>query len=67
MAKIVIEPDLCKSCKLCIGACPKGIIKIGDKINNVGDYYAVQISEEMCTGCALCAIMCGDSAITVYR
>jgi 2-oxoglutarate ferredoxin oxidoreductase subunit delta len=47
--------------------CPKKIIKIGDTINGKGYFVAEQFDEEKCTGCALCAVMCPDVAITVYK
>lgn len=67
MAKIVVAPELCKECKLCIGVCPKKIIQIGSDMNSKGYYYAHQMDEAACTGCKLCAIMCPDAAISVYK
>ncbi len=67
MAKIIINSDLCKGCKLCIAVCPKGLIQVGDAINAKGIKTVVQVNEEMCIGCKLCGIMCPDAAISVYR
>ena len=67
MSRIVVNPDRCKGCKLCLSACPKGQVDIGEKINSPGYYYATQINAEQCIGCKLCAIMCPDSAISVYK
>ena len=67
MSRIVVDPERCKGCKLCLSACPKGLVVIGEKLNSHGYYYATQINAEQCIGCKLCAIMCPDSAISVYK
>lgn len=67
MAHIEVDSRFCKGCELCIQFCPKQIIKLGDKLNDIGDRYLVQTDPVSCTGCKLCAIMCPESAITVYR
>jgi 2-oxoglutarate ferredoxin oxidoreductase subunit delta len=30
-------------------------------------YHPVQLHADGCTGCALCAVVCPDAAITVYQ
>ena len=67
VAKVVINEDLCKGCKLCLAACPKNLLVVGDKFNKQGIKTVVQVNEEECVGCKLCGIMCPDSAINVYR
>lgn len=67
MAKIVVDPELCKSCKLCIAVCPQGLIVVGDATNSKGVKPVTQINEDKCTACKLCAIMCPDVAINVYK
>lgn len=67
MGKIMIDAELCKGCKLCLAACPRKLIRIGEKNNSMGYYYAEQAQAEQCNGCALCAVMCPDSAISVYK
>jgi 2-oxoglutarate ferredoxin oxidoreductase subunit delta len=34
---------------------------------NLKGYRYVQLKNDTCTGCINCAIVCPDSAITVYR
>lgn len=64
---IKINKEFCKECHLCIDACPKGCIITAKEYNSRG-YHPVAASEEKeCTGCALCAIMCPEVAIEVYR
>ncbi|MBQ6314103.1 MAG: 4Fe-4S binding protein [Mogibacterium sp.] len=67
MSMIKVEPELCKSCGLCVKVCPFGLISIGNTINSSGYRVAEQPSNEKCTACRLCAIMCPDSAISVYK
>ncbi len=67
MAKIVIEPEYCKACGLCIAACKKGVIGRGKGTNAMG-YHAVEADEAKgCVGCKLCAVVCPEAAIEVYR
>lgn len=68
MGKVVINRDYCKGCELCTAACAKKLLKIGTEFNKSG-YYTVEYcgKEGMCTGCALCAEMCPDIAIEVWK
>ena len=67
MAKIKVFSEKCKSCGLCIEACPRKVLAIGDKANSKGYYTIVAADEEQCVGCALCALMCPDVALEVYK
>ncbi|MDD6219680.1 MAG: 4Fe-4S binding protein [Clostridia bacterium] len=68
MAKVTIDENICKGCELCTTACPKHIISLAkDKINLKGYHPASVTEPEKCIGCAACAIMCPDCAITVER
>ena len=60
MNKIVIDPELCKGCELCI-------IKRGTTANQNAYLIPEQIDASRCTACCLCAMMCPDSAIEVYK
>lgn len=69
MSKLVIDEGRCKGCALCTIACSKGLLKLGDHLNQYG-YLAVEMvpgREAECTACALCAQMCPDVAITIFR
>ncbi len=68
MAKVTINENTCKGCELCTTACPKHIISLAkDKLNLKGYHPACVTAPDECIGCAACAIMCPDCAITVER
>jgi 2-oxoglutarate ferredoxin oxidoreductase subunit delta len=69
MAKgeIVISEELCKGCGYCTKFCSHGCIVIGDKFNTKGYHLAQFTQPENCTGCEVCAWMCPDFAIDVYK
>ncbi len=67
MARLIIERENCKSCRLCIAACPKKILAVEKTINKNGYHPVCCTDEEACTGCAVCAVNCPDIVIEVYR
>ena len=67
MAKVTIAEDLCKGCGLCTLACPKKIMRLSSKLNKKGYHPAECFEAESCIGCAFCARMCPDCAITVEK
>ena len=60
MAKVEIVAERCKSCGYCIKFCRKNV-------NSKGYEYVEPIHPEDCVGCAICAKMCPDGAIDVYK
>ena len=65
--KIVIDRELCKSCGYCITACPRDVIVFEKGFNAMACHPAAPGSIDKCTGCGLCAIVCPDIAIEVWR
>ena len=66
--RIEIDTGRCKGCELCRSACHHDVIKLAD-YNNSNGYRPVIFLDpkHKCTGCALCAVVCPDGCITVYR
>ena len=63
---IKVEEAVCKGCELCIAACPQECMGLSDRLNLLGYRFAM-LTSDTCTGCINCALVCPDSAITVYR
>ena len=64
---IKINKEIRKECLLCIHFCPKGHIVTTNEYNSLS-YHPVRTDENKeCNGCALCATMCPEVAIEVYR
>lgn len=69
MAYIVLDTKKCKSCYLCIDACPKKLIKKSSQTGITGN-FVVDFDDKNgeCLGCKCCALSCPDLAITeVYK
>jgi len=67
MPRVVVNPERCKSCEICVHACPKECLKISEETNASG-YFVVRFeSEERCTGCLICGEMCPDLALQVWK
>ena len=67
MSRPVFREERCKGCYLCIGACPKKILAPGSHFNQRGYAPATCKDESACIGCAMCAIICPDVVIEVYK
>jgi len=46
--------------------CPHGSITLSDQANQTG-YFPAVADNTACTGCAMCALICPDAAIEVFR
>ena len=64
---IIIDRELCKGCGNCIEACPMKIIAMTKQFNSIGYFVASLTKAGNCTGCAICANMCPEIAITVFQ
>ena len=64
--RVEVAEEFCKSCSLCVVACPKKALRISDRINPRGHRPVEQFSED-CIACGICAMTCPDAALTIYR
>lgn len=68
MPRVIIDPDRCKGCSLCVYMCPKKVLELDkQKFNKKGYTPSVPVYPDKCIGCAICAMMCPDCAITVIK
>lgn len=69
---IAIDRERCKGCHICLDCCPLGLISVAPDLNRKG-YQPAQFNErapqgdKSCTGCTMCATVCPEVAIEVYR
>ena len=64
--KLHIETKLCKSCGLCVVACPKKALSIGTEANPAG-YRVVTVEHEKCSVCGICYTACPDYVLTIQE
>ena len=65
--KLNFRTEYCKGCELCVNACPKHILAIGDEIGAKGYRVAICTDMEQCVGCTSCALVCPDCVIEIFR
>ncbi len=63
--EIIINPDLCKSCALCVFVCPTGVLEMVENKKNIYNYSAEAVAPEYCTLCNFCVYQCPDFAIEI--
>ncbi|MCA9784376.1 MAG: ferredoxin family protein [Candidatus Cloacimonetes bacterium] len=64
---MVVKPELCKGCGLCIANCPVSVIQFSSAFNSKGYHYAAYAGEG-CTGCGICFYACPEpEAIIVWK
>ncbi len=64
---IIVDENFCKACELCITNCPPQVIALDKQRITLHGYHPAAIYKEGCTGCGICAVVCPEAAITVYR
>jgi len=62
--ELVIYPERCKSCGLCIVACPRKALSIGTNSNRAG-YKYVAVDLEKCAKCGICYTACPDYVFAI--
>lgn len=67
MNRLEIDSERCKACRLCIKVCNRHLLELKGALNAKG-YHPIGIEKvEDCTACALCAIVCPEGSIAVYK
>ncbi len=64
--RIEVNERLCKGCESCIDECPQKVMGMAERITAKG-YHPAELIKDGCTGCGVCALVCPEAAITVYR
>jgi len=57
--RVVVFPNWCKGCNLCVEFCPTGVLEQGE------DGRVIVAHPERCTACRWCELHCPDFAIFV--
>lgn len=65
--RVDLEVDRCKGCELCVQACPRDVLAMGDTINALGYRPSQVVNPERCTGCMACYMVCPDTCFTIER
>ncbi len=66
--EVSVNEEFCKGCERCVSACPHKLLSMSGQINKYGYYPAIFADPEAkCSGCALCAVVCPDIAIEVFK
>ncbi len=67
MGTITVAQDICKGCELCVSSCPLRIMAMSPDVNRMGYHTPRRLDEKRCNACRVCAWMCPDAVIEVYR
>ena len=62
-----IDKELCKSCKICIDKCPKGVFALTNHVNKKGYNYVEAAHPAACIQCGICQSMCPDFVIFIEK
>lgn len=65
--EVVIIPERCKECSMCIEFCPKDVLEVSDEFNRKG-YKPPRVSkgkEHACVACFFCEEVCPELAIFI--
>ena len=65
--RVKVDAARCKSCELCVPVCPKHIMTISDRKNELGFPVAECTNQSVCIGCLACAEVCPEIAIEITR
>ena len=67
-AEVIIDEGLCQGCGYCVEFCSRGCLEITEaKFTSKGYLVPSVIKAEKCTACGVCAWICPEVAIEVYK
>lgn len=64
---VYVDPEMCKSCRLCVNLCPKHVFTLSVHVNKKGYNYAQPTNLDACVSCGMCEKLCPDLAVYVER
>lgn len=67
MNRIVINPEYCKGCNICVSCCPKGVLQPSKTLNEKGYTLPEPVESENCICCKMCETVCPDFAVAVEK
>jgi NAD-dependent dihydropyrimidine dehydrogenase PreA subunit len=59
---VVVHPDKCKGCSLCVVACPTHSLRVTAEINRLGYHPVEFLPDTGCTACGVCFYACPEPA-----
>lgn len=65
--RVSVDRERCKGCGYCINFCKNGVLMFDKSLNKKGLNPIIPVELEKCTGCTLCAVVCPEVCIEVYR
>ena len=65
--RIVVNENVLQGLRICVAACPQEVLGLTNDHITAKGYHPAALIAEGCTGCGICAVVCPDAAITVYR
>jgi 2-oxoglutarate ferredoxin oxidoreductase subunit delta len=67
MNRVVIDPERCKGCGLCLSFCPKKILVFSETPNAAGYCPVLCVEEAKCIACTNCASICPETVFEIYK
>jgi 2-oxoglutarate ferredoxin oxidoreductase subunit delta len=65
--RVEISSEYCKGCGICFDACPKNLLSASNVLAYTGLPLTKFKDSGECIACKRCAIVCPESAITVFK
>jgi 2-oxoglutarate ferredoxin oxidoreductase subunit delta len=65
--KIEIDRTYCKGCLLCVDACKRGVLALGQERSKGGYLMPAAVNPDACIACRMCEVSCPDVCIEVVK